>query len=76
MADDDLSGYESGPIEADERRRMRRDFKRVDALWSTFGPITGVARNWKFWLGMAGILAWLNRPEIMAALQVILGGGQ
>jgi hypothetical protein len=31
-------------------------------------------KSWKFWLAVVGGVVWLNRPEIIMALQVLIGG--
>jgi len=75
----------------DEKNRATRDtppegpedhsyiwdtLKKAERSWRVTGPIVAIAENWKALAGVAVVVAWFNRPEILAAFQVILGGGK
>ena len=40
--------------------------------WKVVGPIVAAVTNWKAWVVIAGIVAWIRGPEIMAAILTVL----
>lgn len=78
MADknDDDWLTKSGPPEHDEDWvHIRRGVHKAHQSWLITGPLVAVAQNWKALAIVAGVVAWLNKPGILAALKTIFGGG-
>lgn len=44
--------------------------------WKTVEPVAMLAKNWKFIVGCVVVAAWLNKPEIIAAIQTLAGSGK
>lgn len=61
------------PPEDDEWSRIWRAVERSEMSWLIVGPIHAVVSNWKALLAIAGVIVWINSPEIVAALATILG---
>ncbi len=75
---DDLETGRTTPPKDEEWASIWKKLDRADSLsskaWVIVGPIYAVVTNWKaLGLIIAGV-AWLNRPEIIAALTTIAGG--
>lgn len=74
----DLDGYESGPLDAGDRQRVRRDFQRTDLIWQTFGQlatflsvIVPLAKSWKTWLAAGAATGALNYEKVSQAIAVL-----
>ena len=64
------------PETPDEWAFIWRGAERANDAWTITGPIVAIVRNWKTWATCLGLLLWFNRPDVLAALQVIMGGKQ
>ena len=74
MAQDDLDIHRNDPFDDEaERQSLRRAAYRADQTWLISRPIVAIVSNWKALVIALVVIAWLNRPEIMEALQVIAG---
>ena len=47
--------------------------KKSHQGWVVVGPIVAAVTNWKAWLIIAGILAWVNGPELLIIVKAALG---
>lgn len=62
--------------EGDEWSYLWQGAQRGHQSWKVVGPIHAVVTNWKAIAAVVAFVAWLNKPEIVAALDVLLGGGK
>lgn len=73
-ADDDLNIHKGeAPKDEDEWRRIHRAAWRADQTWPISKPVVAVFSNWKAIIFVMVAIAWLNKPEIVAALTVLTG---
>lgn len=64
-----------GPPETDEHWAWLYDgASKGHKGWSIVGPIFAVVTNWKALAAIFAVVAFFNRPEIAAAVQVLIGG--
>ena len=76
MADDDLDIHRREPPETEtEWQRLHRAAYRADQTWLISRPIVAVVTNWRALAIIAAVLVWVNKPEIVGAIQVLLGKG-
>lgn len=73
MKDKDPFGRKEPPNE-DEWPRIWKAIERSEMSWIIIGPLHAVVSNWKALVVIAGIIVWINSPEIVAALAVLFGG--
>ena len=66
----------SPPKEPDNWAALYSGAEKAHDLWTVFGPIAGVVRNWKWWAAAGAVVIWWNRPEVAMAIQLLTGGGQ
>lgn len=69
-----MAEYRQTPPETDEE--WQRIWQAVDYAEKSFavsGPVYAVVSNWKPWAIGIGLFMWLQRTEVLAALEVILG---
>ena len=77
MSDDKDKTTRDTPAEdGSDWQALWRAVERSDKMWWLVGPIHAVASNWKAILVVAGIVVWLSRDDIRAALIVLTGAGQ
>jgi hypothetical protein len=62
------------PLTPEELQRVRLATERTEESWPIIGPMVAALRNWKAWLFAAIFVAWINRPEIVAAITALIGG--
>lgn len=62
------------PEEEEDWAFIWRASHRAHEGWIVVGPIVAAVRNWKAWVFAAAAFVYLNRPDILAALQSIVGG--
>ena len=73
-ADEDLKIHRNEPPhEGEDWQRLHRAAWRADQTWLISRPIVAIASNWKALVGLGILIAWANRPDIMAAFQVLMG---
>lgn len=41
--------------------------------WIVVGPIVAAVTNWRAWLVIGGVLAWMNGPELLDIVKAALG---
>ena len=75
---DDLETGRTTPPTDDEWPHIWKKLERADSLsskaWVIVGPVYAVVTNWKAIAIIVAGVAWLNRPEILAAIAVLVGG--
>ena len=59
--------------EANAENRILSLEDRVEKLWMIGGPLVAIAQNWKALATVTVVVAWLNRPGILAAIKTLLG---
>ena len=72
----DLRGGRREPPDENEWPGVWAALEKAEKGWLITGPIHAVVSNWKALLAVVVIIAWISRPEIIAAVQTIAGGGQ
>lgn len=48
--------------------------ERGHDAWPVTGPMVAAVRSWKAWVFAAAFVVWINRPDILAALETLIGG--
>jgi len=76
MSKDDDDAIRRDAPEGDEWQYLWLGAQRGHKAWMIVGPVHAVVTNWKLILGALAFVAWINRPEILAALDVLTGGGK
>lgn len=61
------------PENPDEWAFLWRGAERGNEGWIIVGPVVAIVRNWKAWALALAFFLWINRPDILAALQTIMG---
>jgi len=51
-----------------------RGIHRANEGWAIVGPVSDAVRNWKAWAVASGLVVYLNRLDIVAILQAVVGG--
>lgn len=64
------------PKSEDEWGFLWQAAAKANEGWIVVGPIVAAVKNWKAWLVIGGLFVWMNRPDIMQALQTLMGAGQ
>lgn len=73
MADDKDKYGRKDPPEPHEWPAIWRALERSDKGWIITGPIYAVVSNWKALLVIAGVIVWINSPELVAYLSSLMG---
>ncbi|MEY1555337.1 hypothetical protein AB3Y40_06845 [Yoonia sp. R2331] len=71
---DDFDPRRKTPPEDHEWPGIWEALEKSNKGWIITGPIHAVATNWKALLVIAGIVLWINSPELVAYLRAVLGG--
>lgn len=66
--------FRDDPLTGEELQKVRLTVERVDDADPIIRPVVAVVKNWKAWLVGLAFFVWINRPEIISALSVLLGG--
>lgn len=66
--------YRRDPPKEDEWHHIWQAIDKAHKGWVVTGPIYAAVTNWKAWLAITAFIVWMNRPEIIAALSVLIGG--
>jgi hypothetical protein len=66
--------YKSDELTPEERQQARLTVERMDRAWRFLAPMDAAISSWKAWLFAVAFVVWLNRPDILAALQTLVGG--
>jgi hypothetical protein len=74
LEDDDKITRGTPPEGPDDWHFLWQGASKGHKSWEITGPIYQVVKSWKFWLAVVGGVVWLNRPEIIMALRVLIGG--
>ena len=74
MKDDDVTARKTPPESAEEWAYLWRGAHRANVSWPIVGPIYAFGANWKAWAIGIVFLLWINRPEVLAALSLMVGG--
>lgn len=74
MKDDEIVTRTKPPETADEWAYLWRGAHRANVSWPIVGPVHAFVTNWKAWMIGVLFLLWINRPEVLAAITLILGG--
>jgi len=73
MSEDDITGRSTPPKTPEEWAYIWRGARWGHASWVIVGPLHAFITNWKAWVAGILFLLWINRPEVLAALSVVLG---
>jgi hypothetical protein len=74
MTDDDPTGRKTPPDLPSEWAYLWKGAQLAHAAWPIVRPIHAFVTNWKAVAAGVIFLVWVNRPEIIAALSVLVGG--
>ena len=69
------SNYKDTPLTPEELQRVRLALDRTEAAQPILGPAVAAVTSWRAWLFAVAFVVWINRPDILAALQTLVGGG-
>lgn len=69
----DLRPDRETPPEDHEWPGIWRALDRANKSWIVTGPIHAAVTNWKAFAIIMGIVVWINRPEIVAAIRTLSG---
>lgn len=72
---DDLETRRKEPPKEHEWPGIWEAIEKSDKMWPIVGPIHAAVTNWKAWLAIAGVVAFIRGEEIITAI-IRLGGGQ
>ena len=70
---DDPSKRQTPPETPEEWAYIWKASERAHMAWVVVGPVYAFVTNWKFLVAGILFLLWINRPEVLAALSVLMG---
>lgn len=47
---------------------------KAHETWRVSAPLVAIVRNWKALVAVLAVVAWLNKPGILGAIQTLVGG--
>ena len=62
------------PEDPEEWAFLWRGAERANDGWIILGPLVALTRNWKAWAAGGLFFLWINKPDVIEALQTLLGG--
>lgn len=74
--EDAISKASDPPATPDEWRVIRDGVDKAHKGWIIIGPFYAVVTNWKAILIVLGVILYINQPDIIAALRVLMEGGK
>ena len=74
--EDSIAANHEPPKTAEEWRVIRAGVDKSHKAWVIVGPIHAVVTNWKALAIVAAVVVWINRPDIVTALQLLTGAGK
>ena len=74
--EDVIAANDEEPKSPEEWRVIRAGVDKSHKAWIIVGPIHAVVTNWKALAIVAGAVVYFNRPDIVAALGVLMGAGK
>ena len=66
--------YRTDPLTEKEKQQARLTIERMDRAWRFLAPVDAALSSWKAWLFAVAFVVWINRPDIIAALSLLIGG--
>jgi hypothetical protein len=76
MKEDDFAGRKTPPETPEEWAYVWRGVQRGHSSWVIAKPVYAFVTNWKALAAGLIFLVWINRPEVIAALSMLIGGGE
>lgn len=76
MSDDDTAKRREPPKDHHDWGYIWEGAEKGHKSWTIAGPIYAAVTNWKAWLIIIGVVAALNRPEIVEAAKILAGGSK
>lgn len=73
MTEEKLRAGRETPPEDHEWPGIWEALDRANKSWKVTSPIYAAVTNWKAFVLIVGIVTWINRPEIVAALRTLIG---
>ena len=74
--DENIAANHQAPTTAQEWASIRSGVDKAHKAWIVVGPFHAVVTNWKAILIVLGVVIYINRPDIILALQTLTGGGK
>lgn len=74
--EDGIAENKDAPTTPEEWRVIRSGSDKAHKSWVIVGPIYAVVVNWKALAIVASIVVYLNRPDIIAAIQAFSRAGK
>lgn len=74
--EDGIAENRDSPTTPEEWRVIRSGVDKAHKAWVIVGPIHAVVVNWKALAVVVSIVVYLNRPDIIAAIQAFSGAGK
>lgn len=71
--DENIAANVSPPTTPEEWQSIRAGVDKSHKAWIIIGPFYAVVTNWKAIAIVVGIIVYMNRPDIIAALRIIAG---
>jgi hypothetical protein len=73
MQDDDHSTKTTAPKTQDEWRHIWDAAEKAHKSWIIVGPFHAAVANWKAWVIIMAVAVYVNKPEIIAVLDTLIG---
>jgi hypothetical protein len=61
------------PESPDEWRYLWRGAQIAHAIGPVILPVAHLVRDWKFWVAAIFAVAWINKPDVIMAIQALAG---
>ena len=74
MNDEEITGRKTPPESPEEWAYIWRGAQRGNLSWVIAKPVYAFVTNWKAMAAGLLFLIWINRPEVIAALSMMMGG--
>ncbi len=76
MGDDDDAVRNTAPKGPEDWQRVWRAVVKAEAAWIVVSPFVAVARNWKAWLIIGGVVLFVTSPELRQAIAILTSRGE
>lgn len=73
MDEDEITRRKTPPEKESEWAHLWEGVDKAHKGWTVTGPIYAAVTNWKAWVAIAAIVAFLNKPELTDAITLLLG---
>lgn len=72
-SDKNRNGRSTPPEDGDDWADLWSGNDKSHKAWIVIGPVVAFVQNWKAIAAVVVVVVWMNRPEIIDALGILIG---